>query len=85
MGRGEGSAPEPAYDNWHADLGPQEAWGTYVRRSAAHARDRITFFDSTQPTGTALFVLVPCSEEGYEELMAKYGHLTRRRGLQGEE
>lgn len=82
----EGSAPEPAYDNWHADLGPQEAWGDYVRRSEAHARDRIMFFDSIQPTGTARFVLVPCSEQRYEDLMAEYGHLlTRRQGLKGEE
>jgi hypothetical protein len=68
-----GSVPKPTYDNWHADRGPKEDWGAYVRRSADYSRNRITLFDTAQPSGTALFALVPSSEPGYNALMRDRG------------
>lgn len=71
-----GSEPQPSYDSWHADRAPDESWDAYVGRSAGHARDRISFFDSIEPEGgSALFVLVADSEEQYDHLMAGRGYL----------
>ena len=71
----QGSAPQLTYDNWHADRGLHEGWDAYVRRAAAHSRDRIAFFDSTQPDGGALFVLVPSTEVHHEELKDRFGQM----------
>jgi hypothetical protein len=72
-----GTAAEPTYDNWDVNRAPQEVWVAYVRRAAARARDRIQFYDSLQPDGTALIVLVPSTERRYNELMAMHGQLKR--------
>jgi hypothetical protein len=69
----QGPAPKPTYLNWHANRGPKEDWAAYGRRAAAHSRDRIAIFDTTQPDATALFVLVPGTETGYNELMGHRG------------
>ena len=81
----KGTDPQPSYDSWHADRAPEESWGAYVGRAAAHARDQIAFFDSIQPqAGRALFVLVADSEEQYDHLMAEFGHLTDPGGFKGD-
>jgi hypothetical protein len=71
----QGSAPQLTYDNWHVDRGLHESWDAYVRRAAAHSRDRIAFFDSTQPDGATLFVLVPSTELHHEELKDRFGRM----------